>query len=153
MDGNTDDIDVRDVTLSAGSRDEVFHRLAELVDADPSAIVAALQAREADGGTAITTQVAIPHATVAGLDHAVLLDVSLSHALSWDSGHDQINRCFCVLVPEGGHAAHATLLAEAARRATAGPGVNVRPRSRRALNRTQPLYGFAAAALVTGTDG
>ena len=138
-----DGLDVRDVTLSASSRDDVFAQLAALVGADPAAIVSALMAREADGGTAVGPNVAMPHASIAGLDHGVLLDVRLSHDLAWDGAHNEIRRCFCVLVPEDHPDEHTTLLAEAARRAIAGPLPDPPPRARRASTRTRPLYGLA----------
>ncbi len=149
MDGEeTNPYEVREVALRARSRGEVFAHLAGLIDADPAQVVAALERREAEGDTAVGDGVAIPHAAIPGLDRGVLVDVRLDGAARWGAAPGEVRRCFCVLAPEGRHDTHVALLAEAARRAVADPGVGVRPRRRAAAARTQARCGLSAPDLA-----
>lgn len=108
-------LDVRDLEVDADSPAEVFALVAGLFDTDPALIAAALSEREALASTDLDDEFAVPHADLDGLDHGVLVDVRLARAVQW--GPRQVRRCFCVVTPPGHPDEHASLLAEAARRA------------------------------------
>lgn len=108
-------LDVRQLELDASSCDDVFDRVADLFADDHDNVVVALRAREALGSTDVDDELAVPHASVDGLDHGVLVDIRLTHAVHW--GEHEVKRCFCVVTPTGRKDEHTSLLAEAARRA------------------------------------
>jgi len=115
--GNTarSGLDVRDLEVDAASPREVFAKVASLFGDDPERVVEALTAREDLGSTETGGEVAMPHATLEGLDHGVLVDVRLPRAVAW--GDTTVRRCLCVVTPPDSKTEHTTLLAEAARRA------------------------------------
>lgn len=106
---------------TARSRTEAFaaaaHRCAEpCPEIDEAVVLAALMAREREQCTALGGGVAIPHATVEGLDAAVVLDVTFDRPVEW--GDDElVTHAFVILVPPGQHQAHLELTADAVRRA------------------------------------
>lgn len=114
-------VDVKRFTLAAIDREAVFARVAAAVDADPARIVAALKAREAKASTDLGEGIALPHATVKGLDHPILVDLTLEPPLCWDEYGEPVTRCLCALTPEDADTqnAHHALMAEAARRVEA----------------------------------
>lgn len=109
-------LDVRDVTVDCATRKDVFLRVADLLGQDPEAIVRALELRECEESTRFDG-VALPHAEVEGLDHAVMVDVRLENDVDWDGDETgPVKRCFCVLSPGQRVEGAGELLAEAARR-------------------------------------
>lgn len=109
-------LDVRDLEVDADTPGEVFAQVASLFDGDCAGIAAALSEREGLCSTDLDDDdIAVPHADLEGLDHGVLVDVRLSRAVRW--GRRLVSRCFCVVTPPGKKEQHASLLAEAARRA------------------------------------
>jgi mannitol/fructose-specific phosphotransferase system IIA component (Ntr-type) len=118
------ELDVRDLSLEAVNRDDIFEAVAACTRADKRAIMDAFAAREAEGSTAVVEGLALPHAGVDGIDHAMLVDVRLARAVAWaandDGGDDAVERCFCVVFPRAKPDEAKALFAEAARRVAAG---------------------------------
>lgn len=110
---------VRALTIDARSRSEVLGHVARAAsepfpELDTSAIEEALRAREEQASTALGKGAAIPHASIEGLAHSVLLDVRLKRPVRWDEeGGEDVERCMVILVPPGEHAAHLELTAAA----------------------------------------
>ncbi|MCB9786554.1 MAG: PTS sugar transporter subunit IIA [Deltaproteobacteria bacterium] len=109
--------------LQAKSRSEVLARVASETRGrcprvDAGALLAALERREADESSSVGDGIALPHASVDGLDAPMLMDVSLERPVRW--GEDAVSRCMVLLVPRGDTLAHLGLAADAARRAGAG---------------------------------
>ncbi|MFT7578721.1 MAG: PTS system nitrogen regulatory IIA component [Myxococcota bacterium] len=112
-------LDVKRATVRAVDQDEVFALVAAAIDADPARIIAALRHREASASTGVGDGVALPHACIKGLDHPVLVDLTLEQPVSWDDGAEPVTRCLCALTPDDEvdpREAHHALMAEAARR-------------------------------------
>ncbi len=65
--------------------------------------------------TSVGSGVAVPHATIEGLEAPVLLDVRLPTSVPWSCGQD-VDRCFVIMVPPGHHQDHLQLLRDAVHR-------------------------------------
>jgi PTS system nitrogen regulatory IIA component len=79
------------------------------------AIVAGLDARESLGSTALGQGVAIPHARLSGLRHAIAAFVRPRAAIPFDAPDGKpVASLLVLLVPEGATDAHLELLAQAA---------------------------------------
>ena len=75
-----------------------------------------LRRRECQGSTAVGGGLAIPHATIEGLQVPILTRVDLIHAVPWDAEHDgeEVSRCFVVMTPPNAPAAKLEILREVA---------------------------------------
>lgn len=83
---------------------------------DGSAVVAALEEREASHSTSLGNGVALPHATVAGLERPVVLVARAPRGVSFGStGGDPIRLFFVLLSPADQAGAHIKLLARIVR--------------------------------------
>jgi PTS system nitrogen regulatory IIA component len=112
---------VEDVLLDcdAATRDSAFAGIASALAAHHGlrepAVVAALAEREQLGSTALGQGVAIPHARLSGLRHAIAAFVRLRAAIPFDAPDGKpVSTLLILLVPEGATNAHLELLAEAA---------------------------------------
>jgi PTS system nitrogen regulatory IIA component len=113
--------------LRASSQSEVLSTVATALSSrcpgvDKGAVLSALSARERQESSHVGDGIALPHASVDGLDSPLLMDVSLERPVLW--GESQVSRCMVLLVPRGDTAAHLGLAADAARRAGAGSGAS-----------------------------
>src|SRR5690606_25023306 len=112
------DLEARD---SAEVIRTLVRRMTELeAVADPAAVTQALLAREAVHTTAMGNGVAVPHATVAGLDHPILLvAVSRDGVMYGPSGVEPVRLIFMLLSPPDRAGLHIKLPARIARLARA----------------------------------
>ncbi len=113
--------------LRATSQSEVLSTVATALSSrcprvDKGAVLSALAAREREESSHVGDGVALPHASVDGLDAPLLMDVSLERPVLWGDG--PVSRCMVLLVPRGDAASHLGLAADAARRAGAGSGAS-----------------------------
>lgn len=82
---------------------------------DEDAVRTALEAREAAHSTAMGHELALPHATLPGLD-ATLLGIALSAApIPWGDENETARLCFVLLSPPGSEGTHIKLLARICR--------------------------------------
>ncbi|MEZ4264762.1 MAG: PTS sugar transporter subunit IIA [Myxococcota bacterium] len=114
--------DLETFKLRASTQSEVLGSVASTLSSrcprvDERAVLTALAAREREESSHVGDGIALPHASVDGLDAPLLIDVSLERPVLW--GRDQVSRCMVLLVPRGDAAAHLGLAADAARRAGA----------------------------------
>ncbi len=98
---------------------QLFEEAARLFGAegglDPAQVVASLTARERLGSTGLGQGVAIPHARIQGLQHAVAAYFHLRPAISFDAPDGKpVSEALVLLVPEQASEAHLQMLAEAA---------------------------------------
>jgi len=108
------DLEARD---SAEVIQTLVRRIPELeAVADPAAVAEALLAREAAHTTALDSGVAVPHATVAGLDRPLLVvGVSRDGVRYGPAGLEPVQVFFLLLSPPERAALHIKLLARIAR--------------------------------------
>ncbi|MBZ4324161.1 fructose-specific PTS transporter subunit EIIC [Streptomyces sp. SCA2-4] len=108
--------------LVARRKEEAVRELAELLAAgggvrDGSALVAALLAREAQGGTGAGEGVAFPHARTDAVSAPVVAFARSAAGVEWGAADGVPARLlFAVAVPEGGDDEHLRILALLARR-------------------------------------
>ena len=81
-----------------------------------SRVLSDLRRRESQGSTAVGGGLAIPHATIEGLQVPILARVDLTHAVPWDVEHggEDVSRCFVVMTPPDTPAAKLKILREVA---------------------------------------
>lgn len=108
------------VGLGGGNKRSVLEalcgRIAALSGGDEAAIFAALDNREKLGSTGMGRGIAIPHATVGGIDRPVGLLARLNRAVDFDAIDEApVDIVFVLLVPERDRAAGLKLLSAAAR--------------------------------------
>jgi PTS system nitrogen regulatory IIA component len=85
---------------------------------DSRAVLTALTRRESEASTHVGQGLAMPHASVEGLEGPLLMDVALQTPVRW--GDASVSRCMVLLVPRGDTASHLGLARDAALRAGAG---------------------------------
>lgn len=80
-------------------------------------IALALTAREGLGSTGVGAGIAVPHASIGGLDGVVALFARLERSIDWQSiDGRQVDLVCLVLTPEHSHGAHLQTLAKVTRR-------------------------------------
>lgn len=104
------------------SKKRLLESLAELLatacsQCSPALVFDLLNERERLGSTGLREGIALPHARIDGIDHAVGAFVQLTQAVSFDAPDDQpVDLAFGLLVPSEATDAHLSLLAELAER-------------------------------------
>lgn len=104
------------------SKKRLLESLAELLataraQCSPSSVFDLLNERERLGSTGLGEGIALPHARLDGIDHAVGAFVQLTEGVSFDAPDDQpVDLAFGLLVPSNATDAHLTLLAGLAER-------------------------------------
>jgi len=95
--------------------DEAGRLLAPFENLEPGHITASLMARERLGSTGLGSGVAIPHARLQGLQHAVAAFIRLSFAVDFDAPDGKpVSDVLVLLVPEQATEEHLQILAQAA---------------------------------------
>jgi PTS system nitrogen regulatory IIA component len=105
--------------LDATSKKRLFEEVARLFEQrhglDPTMVIESLSAREKLGSTGLGQGVAIPHARVKGLHHAIAAFVRLRSAIAFDAPDGKpVSELFVLLVPEQATEEHLQMLAEIA---------------------------------------
>ncbi len=108
--------------LEVTSKKRLLESLAELLatarsQCSPALLFDLLNERERLGSTGLGEGIALPHARIDGIDHAVGAFVQLTQGVSFDAPDDQpVDLAFGLLVPSDATEAHLSLLAELAER-------------------------------------
>lgn len=108
--------------LEVTSKKRLLESLAELLatarsQCSPALLFDLLNERERLGSTGLGEGIALPHARIDGIDHAVGAFVQLTQGVSFDAPGDQpVDLAFGLLVPSDATEAHLSLLAELAER-------------------------------------
>jgi fructose-specific phosphotransferase system IIA component len=108
--------------LKANDRKEAVRELAALLLNDGAltdldAYLAAVEARESLGTTAVGFGIAIPHAKSHGVAHAAVAFGRSNHGVAWTSlDDDPAQLIFLIAAPEGANDVHLNALARLARR-------------------------------------
>jgi len=107
------------VDVSAATKHQVLDEAGKLFSTyegwDAAHIAACLAAREKVGSTGLGHGVAIPHARLKGLRHAVAAHMRLKMAIDFDAPDGKpVSELLVLLVPEQATEEHLQLLAEAA---------------------------------------
>lgn len=104
------------------SKKRLLESLAQLLatarsQSSPALVFDLLNERERLGSTGLGEGIALPHARIHGIDHAVGAFVQLNQGVSFDAPDDQpVDLAFGLLVPSDATEAHLSLLAELAER-------------------------------------
>lgn len=108
--------------VEVASKKRLLESLAELLAAarlqcPPALVFDLLNERERLGSTGLGEGIALPHARIDGIDHAVGAFVQLTQGVSFDAPDDKpVDLAFGLLVPSDATEAHLGLLAELAER-------------------------------------
>jgi len=114
------DCDAIKTSLPGGNKRSLLQQLANLagqrIDADPAAIIAALNEREQLGSTGFGQGVAIPHAKIEGLGEIYALFARLGEPVDYKAIDGRpVDLVFLLLSPPGAGAEHLKALAAISR--------------------------------------
>ncbi len=125
------------------SKKRLLESLAELLATalprcSPASVFDILNERERLGSTGLGEGIALPHARIDGIEHAIGAFVQLRQGVSFDAPDDQpVDLAFSLLVPSDATDAHLSLLAELAERFSD-------PKLRSALRSAESTNGLLA---------